>query len=504
MVGGRESSSTFGALLKGYRRAAGFSQEALAERAGLTAQGIGALERGLRTTPHRDTVQLLAQALELSPEDVALLEATVRRRQGPAPSASPPPAAPSATLPVMLTTLVGRHREQQAVTALLREEDVRLLTLTGPGGVGKTSLAVQVAAGLDGVFAQGVVFVGLAGVSEAALLPATIARALGLRDTATTPEVERLRDHLHEKQMLLVLDNFEQIAPAATDVCDLLAGCPRLKVLATSRAALRVRGEREFIVPPLDVPARGAPASAEQVARYPAVALLVQCAQAVVPEFAVTAANAPAVAEICRRLDGLPLAIELAAARIKLLPPTALLARLERRLPLLTGGAQDLPPRQQTLRAAFAWSYELLDAHEQRLFRHLAVFVGGCTLDAAAAVLAGAPASGWAPDAEPDIALLEGLSSLVDKSLLRQVEQMNPSTGAAQPRLVMLQTVREFAGNCLAASGEAAALHRGHALHYLALAEHAATHLRGPAQRAWREHLDQEHDNLRAALGLPE
>jgi predicted ATPase/class 3 adenylate cyclase/DNA-binding CsgD family transcriptional regulator len=392
-------------------------------------------------------------------------------------------------LPAQFTPLIGREKEVAAVQNLLHHEDVRLVTLTGPGGTGKTRLGLQVTAELCDLFIDGVYFVNLAPISDPAFVVPTIAQTLGIREVAGQSLPERLQEELQQKQLLLLLDNFEQVVSAALQVTDLLVACPKLKVLVTSRMVLHVRAEREFAVPPLVLPDPQHLRDLVALAQSEAVALFLQRAQAVKPDFQLTTANARAVAEICIRLDGLPLAIELAAARIKLLPPPALLARLAHRLQVLTSGARDVPVRQQTLRNTIAWSYHLLDAQEQRLFRQLSVFVGGCTLEAAEAV--------WAAlsDGDGAVAVLDGVASLIDKSLLQQTEQEGD-----EPHLVMLETIREYGLEALAASEEMEATQRAHALYSLALAEEAEPELLGPQQVRWLQRLEREHDNLRAAL----
>ncbi|MGH2345958.1 MAG: ATP-binding protein [Chloroflexota bacterium] len=436
------SEPTFGALLKRHRLAAGLSQDLLAERARLSTRGISDLERGVRRAPRRATVTLLASALALDPSDQRRFETAGK---GGATALTLRALRPH-NLPAPPTPLIGRRAELDDAMARLESGEVRLLTLTGAGGVGKTRLAQAVGLALLRRYARRVWQVELAPLRDADLVARTIANVLGLEKTRGIPLIESLVNHLRGMRALLLLHNFEHLPAGAAEVVAVLhASCPRLCILVTSRAPLHLRSEHELPVLPLAVPDPRQVLSLSDLARNPSVALFVRRVRAVRPNFALTAANAATLAAICRRVDGLPLALELAAARMKILSPTALLALLDQRLPVLTGGPQDVPERQQTLRSTFAWSYDLLSVREKALFRRLAVFVGGCTMAAVQSVCrAGDDAGGT---------LLDWIAALLDKNLLLQL-----TPGGAdeddEARFGMLETIREYGIECLAAVGE--------------------------------------------------
>jgi predicted ATPase/transcriptional regulator with XRE-family HTH domain len=467
---------TFAYWLKQWRTAIGLTQDGLAQRIPCSESLIRKLEAGKRR-PSRQLVERLAEVLALPADQrVAFMELALFGEQ-PVPSLAVPayPPSPSGWLPQPVTRLIGRTRDVAAVCAQLCAEPCRLLTLIGPPGIGKTRLAIQVAANLGSSFADGVWFVPLAPLGDAALVGEMIARTLGLSQVAGTESVDLLTEHLRSRQVLLVLDNCEHVLDAAPLVAELLERCGRLRVLATSRMPLRVRAEQRFIVAPLVVPA--ASAGAAVIARTPATALFVDRARAVHPGFSLGDGRAAAVAAICARLDGLPLAIELAANRSDTIAPDTLLRQLDHWPTVLTNGPRDLPARQQTMRDAIAWSYTLLPPDEQAAFARLGVFAGGCTQTAAVAVGAA-----------------HHLESLVAKSL---VTQEGPPD---EPRYVLLETLREYALEQLIARGDEPDALRCHAAYYLALAEQAEPEIFGSNQRVWLDRIENEIDNIRAAL----
>ncbi|MDQ6907438.1 MAG: tetratricopeptide repeat protein [Chloroflexota bacterium] len=479
------NDSSFGALLRHLRLAVGLTQEALAERAQLSVRGIKYLEHDGRE-PYGDTVRRLAEALGLDADTRASFElaarsgaaAAVRNRHR---------GSDSPGLPRPPYGLIGREVTIAAVRELLGSDAARLVTLTGPGGVGKTALALHVAPELRATFPDGVAFVPLASLVDPSLMLSTIADTLGVGQAAGQPVLARLCTYLRGKRLLLVLDNCEHLRDAVPSLADFLGQCAAVKVLATSRAPLRIRGEREFPVSPLALPDRARLPPPAELAEVPAIALFIDRAMAGRPDFAITPGNAAAVAEICIRLDGLPLAIELVAARIKLLTPQAMLRRMGRLLPLLTDGPRDLPARQRTLRDTIAWSCALLTVPERLLFRRLAVFAGGWTFNGLGAI--------YEEQGDLPLDLLDCLASLVDQSMVRRDRGDD-----GEPHFAMLQTIREFALEQLAESGEEADIRDRHARYLAGLAQRAVEHLEGADQATWLDRLARDDDNFRAAL----
>lgn len=514
---------TFGRWLKLRRRSLGLTQAQLGEQIGYAGETIRKVEAD-ELRPSRQMAEKLAKALEIAPEEQAAFVRFARdeasRDEVALPvqikTSSPPPfTSPThitadllpreGNLPLPRDPLLGREWEVAVVQNLLLRPTVGLVTLTGPGGVGKSRLALQVAANLlshatpetgERAFPAGVYFVPLASLDDPTLVLPAIAQTLNVREAEGQPLLSALQEHLRDQQLLLVLDNFEQVVAAAPLLGDLLQAAPRLKILVTSRTVLHLREEQTFAVPPLTLPALdtepgqvNATTDPAQLLKAPAVQLFIERAQSAQADFAVTSANARTLAEICHHLDGLPLAIELAAARVRLLPPQAMLTRLAHPLQLLTNGARNLPTRHQTMRATLAWSCALLDEAEKTLFRQLAVFAGGGRLEAIEAVCSANRA-----DAQDR---LDVIASLLDKSLLQQQADVD-----GEPRFRLLRVVREYALEQLEEHGEAEAVRRRYAAHFLALAEQAEPELMGAAQQVWLDRLALESNNLRAALDV--
>jgi non-specific serine/threonine protein kinase len=451
----------------------------------MSAYGIQKLERGI-THPYRDTAKRLAAALELQPDDLKqFVEAVVPvRRRGSAPSDDTDQQPGRHNLPLATTSFVGRERELEEIVALLHS--TRLVTLTGAGGCGKSRLAIETGRRAIQECTDGVWLVELAPLTDPELVLQTIAHCVGVQKGSTRPLQEVLQKHLQSRDLLVLLDNFEHLLDAAHVVSELLESCAGLKMLATSREALRIRGEQLYPVPALAIPASNTRVDGA-LEQFASVKLFVERAVAHEPKFAITSENATAIAEICRRLEGLPLAIELAAARVNVLSPTAILHRMDGQLSLLVGGSRDLPPRQRTLRDTIAWSYDLLDAEEQRLFCRLGVCVGGCSLEVGEALSGSDKAS--------SALILDGVASLLSKNVLRRIGSVD-----AEPRFAMLESIREFALERLASEAALEEVRRLHAVHYLSwLGKEIPPRLR-TAKPNWVSRLDAEYDNVRAAV----
>ena len=468
-----------GAALKKHRLAAGMTQEELAERAGISARTVSDVERGLRTAVHRDTGHRLANALGLADEDLRAFDSLAAARQ-----ASPLPVPPAGRLPQVPTPFLGRTAELDTISGVLQGSDVRLLTLTGPGGIGKTRLALETARRAEASFVGGVFFVSLGEIKDASLVGPELAKAIGVVETGSNLQ-ELISNRLAGMRALVLLDTFEHLVAAAPLVYALLLSSPATTLLVTSRSALRLRGEHEFPVPPLELPSQSAAVSPAEIARWPATALFWERARAVMPDLELDDRNAGLVTDICRKLDGLPLAIELAAARVKHLPLASVRDQLEDRLQLLVGGPLDLPLRQRAIRDTVAWSHDLLNEEDERLFRRLSVFSGGWSLAAVESVCG--------PPSEVGEAL-GGVSSLVDQSLV--VLDRNHESA----RYRMLDVVRDYAALELLTAGETKEIGRRHALHYLALSEESGPNLVRAGHQEWFSRLDVERGNLRRAM----
>ena len=477
----------FGSVLQRFRIAAGLSQEELAERAGLSRRGISDLERGARRRPHPATVRRLAEALALDAGGLATLLAAARGTSAAStsrPTASDTPPPQSLTLRARLTSFVGREQAVADVSTLL--EKARLLTLVGPGGIGKTRLALEVVRRLAEQ-GQSVALVELEPVRDPTMVPQTVATSLGIREQYQRGIVDTLMDVLAARRVLLVLDNCEQVVSACATLAEqLLRACPDLRILATSREVLAVDGESVWRVPPLEIADPGHLPPPHELARCACVRLFLDRASAIDSSFTLTKENASAVAEICQQLDGIPLAIELAAVRVNVLNPDQIAHRLDDRLRLLTSTSRSVPERQRTLRATLEWSYDLLTDDERRLFERLAAFAGGWTLEACEVVCSGGSLG------RDDV--LDLLGRLIDKSLV-----VIGSEGTSR-RYRLLETVREYAQECLDRKGEGIAVRSAHAAAFVALMEHAAPQLASAHQLQWLHRLDVDYDNIRVAV----
>jgi len=476
--------------LREAREQRGLAHKDVADFIGLPdSHTVGRWERG-ESFPQPHYRQKLTHLFGKSAEELGLVKARFDEHTQ-QPEAPPEPSESRQTpeyiwkIPHPFSSFIGREQDIVTVSSLLKRSSVHLLTLLGPGGVGKTRLSIQIANTMREHFIGGVCFVSLASIGDPMLVLPTIAQAFGMQESGSQSIIEQIKSVLRDTSFLLVLDNFEQVVTAAPLVEELLTACPGLKVLVTSRTVLHLQAEHEYPIAPLVTPDPAQLTAPESLIQYPAVALFVQRAQTILPTFQLTQSNAQAVAKICMRLDGLPLAIELAAARIKLLPPQALLAQLAQDFQLLKSELRNLPVRQHTLYNTIKWSYDLLDEQEQWFFRHLSIFPGGCTLDAAEAILRNEQTSD----------MLNTIASLLDKSLLQQVEQ-----DGEMPRFVMLETVREYGLHYLQTHGELEESRHAHASYYLAVVEQARPHFNGAQQVQWLARLEQEKENLRAAL----
>lgn len=495
------SGIQFGQWLKRSRRAWDLTQDELAERIDCSWETIRKIETGLRR-PSKQVAELLASFFNIPTDEVPSFVHFARSGESAASSqfsiqslTQPLGEAlhSAGNLPAERSSFIGRERPLAAAAALISRPEVRLLTLSGAPGIGKTRLSLRLAAELLPIFSDGVFFVSLSTIRDPDLVAPAIMQALGIKETPTQEQLAYLKSYLRRRNVLLVLDNFEQVLSASAVVAELITACPQLKVVVTSRAVLRLYGEHEFSIPPMELPNRSRGLRSEALEHCESVDLFIQRARAVQPDFTLTPENAPVVVEICHQLDGLPLAIELAAARLNILSPQAILANLSSRLAFLTSGAQDLPDRQRTLRDAIAWSYDLLDDADKLFFRRLSVFVGGCALEAVTAMLA-VNMDTELPAAQPG-SVFESLSSLVDKSLLIQER-----TSGAEPRYTMLETISEYALVKLNEAGEYDVARHLHARHYLHRVEQAEPGITSPERGIWLARLDTDINNLRAAL----